>query len=65
MPSEHRVKWTELKCVLETTETDEIVKTAERGASVDLCLAHFNVDAILYQAFDLIFIRLKVVEFLV
>jgi len=58
------VKWTELKCVLETTETVGIVQAAERGASVDCCLARFNVDEILYQPFNLIFITLKVVEFL-
>ena len=52
----------ELKCVLETDERDDTVRTAERGASVALCLAHFCVDAIPYQTLNLIFIRLKAVE---
>jgi hypothetical protein len=41
------------------------VKEAESGPSIDGCLAHFNADAILYQTFNLIFIRLKVVESLI
>ena len=31
-------QWTELKYVFEATETDEIVQTAERDASLYLCL---------------------------